>query len=364
MEISKNFDILKACRFCPMCRHVCSSGNISNIESDFPRGRAMILHGIYKGSSKYDKDLVDALYNCFLCGCCWDSCESHYDLPKLIKSSRIDMVAMGMAPQEAKDIKKSMVDYGNPYEVKDAKAFDVKNKYKDSAKTLYYMGFDINYFDHEIAKAALKVFEHSAIDYTLMKNELDCGKVFSLLGFIKESKAAAQELYDAIKKIGCTQIIVSDPLAYDCLKNDFKEFGLDLSPDIKVMHFSEFAAENLDKMSLKKQKEPVSLVDSEYLGKFNHILEPPRKVIKNIAGDGFIELMDNIEMQLASGEAAFIFRNKKFNAGSILAQKICAMAKERGLRNLVTLSPTTKNYINKSTDCSAIDIAEYTAKGI
>ncbi len=364
MEISKNFDILKSCRFCPMCRHVCSSGNISNVESDFPRGRAMILHGIHKGSSKYDKDLVDALYNCFLCGCCWDHCESHYDLPKLIRASRIDMVEMGVAPKEALEIKESMLQYGNPYGIKDAKPFDFQNKYKESAAYIYYMGFDIHYFNHEIAQAVITVLDHLGFDYTLIPNEPDCGKVLSLLGFANDAKKAAQKLYDEIKRIGCKQIIVSDPLSYDCLKNDFKELGLDLGGTIEIVHFSEFAAEHMNEISLKKGKGPVSLVDSEYLGRFNNVFEPPRKIIKAIAGDKLVELMDNAEMQLASGEAAFIFRNETFNAGKILVQKICDMAKVKEISDLVTLSPTTKNYINKNSDCRASDIAEFIAQSI
>ena len=52
MEIEKNYSILKACRFCPMCRHLCTSGLLTNHESDFPRGRALIIYNIYKVIAK------------------------------------------------------------------------------------------------------------------------------------------------------------------------------------------------------------------------------------------------------------------------------------------------------------------------
>ncbi len=49
MEIEKNYKILKACRFCPMCKHLCSSGNLTMHESDYPRGRGLIIYAIYRG---------------------------------------------------------------------------------------------------------------------------------------------------------------------------------------------------------------------------------------------------------------------------------------------------------------------------
>lgn len=359
MEINKNNDILLACRFCPMCRHVCASGNISNSESDFSRGRAMLLYGVHKGSAQYDNSIVEALYNCFLCGCCWDHCESHYDLPKLLKASRIDMVDLGVAPREAYEIKESMLKYKNPYLIKDVESFDTKNRIKKGADYLYYMGFNIRYFNHEIAEAVSKLFDKIGLEYTFLSNEPDCGKVFSLLGFAKDSIEAAKTLYGEIKNSGVSKIIISDPLSYDCIKNDFKELGLNLEPGIEIMHFSYFFTKFMQNIKIKKYTQPVTLIDSEYLGRFNNIIESPRKILKLIADNHFIELMDNNEMQLASGEASFIFKNKKFGAAGILAKNICDIAKEKGLSRLITLSPTTKNYINKHTDCKAIDLAEF-----
>jgi Fe-S oxidoreductase len=360
MEINKNIDVLKSCRFCPMCRHVCPSGSISNVESDFPRGRAMILFGIHKGRAQYDEDRAEALYNCFLCGCCWAHCESHYDLPKLIKASRVDMVNLGAAPKEVYEIRDSMLEFKNPYSVK-KEPYDTQGKIKKGARYLYYMGFEVNYLDHGIADAAVKVLDYIEADYSLIENEGDCGKVFSLLGFTDDAARAAKDLFMQIKEMQPSKIIVSDPLSYDCLKNDLKLLGYSLEPDIEVLHISQVITQNIDKLKINMQPGKVSLVDSEYLGRFNGIYEEPRALLKRAAGDGFIELMDNKEMQLASGEAAFFFRHKKFSAGPTLAKKICDMAEEKGTLKLVTLSPTTKRYINENTGCRAKDIAEFIA---
>jgi len=365
MKIEKNIKTLMACRYCPMCRQVCTSGNLSQHESDFPRGRALILYKIFKETMQYDSDIVNTIYNCFLCGCCTTHCEGGpYSIPDLIKASRMDIVNLKMEPDFCKNIRKSLVENDNPYGIskKDSFKFSVKAK----AEVLYYMGPEINYNNQEIAEAAVKILNTVKEDFTVLENEPDSGKILSLLGYNFDAKGKAKGLYEKIKKTGCKTIVVSCPLAYDAFKKDYAEWGFSLEPDIKVYHMSEYLYElsRNGKIKLNETDEKVTIADSEYLGNFNDVIEVPRELVKLSAGDNLVEMAKSKKDMVATGEAAFIFNGKKFEFGKKICEKICEMAQESGASIIVTLSATAKNNIKKCSNLKVMDIVEFISEVI
>ncbi len=174
-------------------------------------------------------------------------------------------------------------------------------------------------------------------------------------------KNKAENLYTKIKKTGCKTIIVSSPLCYDVFKNDYPQWGFKLEPDIEVYHISEYINKLVKngKIKLDKTDEKVTISDSEYLGIFNNLFEPQRELIKFAAGEDLIEMENSGKNLLATGEAAFIFRCKKFGASEELGKRIQKMAKDAGVDTIVTLSATAKNNIKNSSNLKVMDISEF-----
>lgn len=359
-NIEDNVNTLMACRYCPMCRQVCTSGNISHHESDFPRGRALILYSIFKGVKEYDDDIVNSIYNCCLCGRCVANCEGEiYSIPELIEASRRDIVYEKKEPDIIKNVKDSLIKNDNPYNIYKDNNYKFSSRIK--AKVLYYMGPEINYKNHEIADSVIRILGTVKEDYTILENEPDCGKILGLLGYIDEAKEKAKNLFAMIKNTGCDTIIISCPLCYDALKNDYPKWGFGLEPNIKVYHLSEYIY-NLyagGKIRFKETNEKTTILDSEYLTIFNDLSDYPRKLIKASAGENFIELKNNKRSLLATGEAAVFFKGKTLNLGEELGEKICKMAKEAGVKKVVTLSATAKNNLKKCLDIAVVDISEF-----
>ena len=137
-----NRKTILACRYCPMCRHVCSSEFISYKESDTPRGRAILLYNIYECGKQYDHGTVDSIYNCFLCGCCLSWCQGYeeggYNIPELIKFARRDIVCQGLEPQAIKDLKEAIIEKDNIYGINksDSVTYNIDEK---QAEVLYYL---------------------------------------------------------------------------------------------------------------------------------------------------------------------------------------------------------------------------------
>ena len=370
MEIEKNYSILKACRFCPMCRHLCTSGLLTNHESDFPRGRALIIYNIYKGE-KYNKDYVNSIYNCTLCGSCWAGCEGNFNLPLLIKSAKQDIVNEGMEPEIARKMRESIIKNDNSYFIGKEKSFSNISNFKspvknDKPNVLYLMGQDVNFINYEIAEAVVDILNFLKLNFSILDEETHCGKILFLLGYKEDAKKKAEMLYKKILNSGCKKLIISDPLTFDCIKNDYPDWGFDISSKIEIMHISQFLNEQIKKkaLTLKKSNKTVMLADSEYLGKMNNIFDEPRNIIFNITGSKSVEPLLSKKEAFATGEAALIYNEGIFPFGEKLGQKICREAERINAQVIITLSAIAKRNLKlcKTGNIEVMEISEFVAK--
>ena len=359
-----NIDTLKACRYCPMCRQSCPSEFISYRESDAPRGRAILLHSVYQGGKEFDPSTVQAIYNCFLCGACKSWCSGQqlggYDIPELIKFARRDIVSKGLALQSVQEIRNSLVANDNTLNL-DRKLAYTSSIVEKTADVLYILGEGVNYTNPEIAEAFIRILEHQQIQYTLLKDEPTSGKELDLLGYRKEAQEKARNMAGRIKAAGCKTIVVSDPLVYDALKNDYPAWELKLESEI--LHVSEYLLKLISSgtLKLKPTQMKVTLADSEFLGRNNGIYEAPREVIRASAGENFAEMQWHREYLQSAGEAAFTFDGMPFDRGKELGRKISQKAEDINAEVIVTLSATAKNNISATTGLKVMDIAEFAA---
>jgi len=361
-----NGTTILACRYCPMCRHVCSSEFMSYKESDTPRGRAILLYNIYEGGQSYDADTVDAIYNCFLCGCCLSWCQGYeeggYNIPELIKFSRRDIVNQGLEPEAVKELRNNVLDKGNIYGIDQADAF-TNDINEGRAEVLYYLGVEVNFKDKSIAESTLAILKKAGVENTMLNNEPDCGKIMDLLGYQQDAKKLASNLYDRIEKSGCKLVITSDPLAYDAFINDYPSYGLEFMPDIRIKHVSEYLYDLIKekKIELNESHDRVAIVDSEFIGRYNHVFDTPRDLLKKISSIDLVELEWNRNEMLSTGESAFYFSNSNVNIGKQLGKKLLKLGKDKKVGILVTLSALAKNNIAEANDnkIKLMEISEY-----
>ena len=105
MHIDKFEEAMMNCRFCFMCRHLSTIGQVRCTEVDTPRIRAAMLYGLKTGTNSFDdSDFVDALYRQELSACCTHHCVNHYDENGLALAARADVVEAGKAPEAVKKL--------------------------------------------------------------------------------------------------------------------------------------------------------------------------------------------------------------------------------------------------------------------
>ena len=92
MDSAEYEKIIKACRFCLMCRHLCTVGNITYAETNTPRGQALALDCLgseaLEDTPETRKRLAEVLFSCCYCGHCQNNCVSSYRHPDAIMAAR------------------------------------------------------------------------------------------------------------------------------------------------------------------------------------------------------------------------------------------------------------------------------------
>jgi len=276
MTIENCQDVINACRFCFMCRHLDPVGNVTFRESDTPRGRALIIDRIRMNREcMKDPDFIDALYRSALSAANRYHCVSHYDETGLVLAARREIVEAGLAPEKVSVLAKAL-----------GKAdFTVKGK----GDVLYYGTFPALY-------PACKILSGK-----------DPGKALEVLGFIKESKKVFAAFKKAVAGSKCKTLVVAEPSAFDFLK--------DKLAGIKVVHSTDY----LLAMPIKAGRARKAIyLDSDFLKNYDGNPSAPRELLKRCGYD-LQPFGTNGEESYAVGEGAVVYDD----LNPALCEKLC-----------------------------------------
>lgn len=337
--MEKYFDVINACRFCFMCRHLSAVGNVTFNEADTPRGRALILDKVRMDSENMKKeDYIKTIYEAELSASCRYHCVSHYNETGLVLAARQDMVENKLAPENINALSD---------ELKEAE-FTVEGK----GDILYYIDDYTKNHHPEIASAFLKLAGNCK---TVSGG--DCGKALKILGFAEDAVNISEKFKKAVMSSGCSTVVTSCPASCDALKNDFPTDG------IKVMHSSEY----LSGLAISKPSKSIKAyyLESDYLKNYNYNLKAPRELL----GDFGYELVmfgTNNEESYTAGEGAVIYDRICPGIMEKLSRRIWELADNPEKDLIITASPYTKfalKKINPGFNVISIEEAVLKAKG-
>ncbi|HPM80029.1 MAG TPA: (Fe-S)-binding protein [Candidatus Anammoximicrobium sp.] len=353
MLITEHRSTIEACRFCFMCRHVCTAGVISGRESDIPRGKALILFKILKGYAEYTPDLVDALYRCCLCGLCEAWCKADCHPPAAILAARADLVAQGKAPGPVQQIKDRLLQTGNPFGLPPEQRFqtlDSPDLFRPQAEVVYYVGCDTAYQQPQIAQAFLKILAAAGTDVTLLRNERSTGKPLLLLGYPDAARAMAAQLAAEIRAVRPKVLVTTCPSAFDAFKTDFPALGLDLN-GIEVLHATQYVDRLIEQGQLVPRQQAVSVatfLDGKYLGRTHAIYDEPRRILSRIPGLTVREMAWTRELAYSCGEPGGVFHLLHPELSHSMAARVLEEAAQTGADMLVTACPATLTLLQQA----------------
>ena len=221
MHIDKFEEAIMNCRFCFMCRHLSTIGQVRGTEVDTPRVRAAMLFGLRNGTNSFDDaDFIDALYRQELSACCRRNCVNKYDENGLALAARADVVEQGKAPEAVQKL---------------AKKLAATSAWKASGKGKVAIFLDhTTASDKQEVAALAKLMKKAAGSYVTITGG-SIGKALKVLGYLAEAKAAAAKFADFLNALGVDTIVTPNPAAFDALKNDYPAWGLKLKAKVFCM---------------------------------------------------------------------------------------------------------------------------------
>lgn len=194
----------------------------------------------------------------------------------------------------------------------------------------------------EISAAFKKIADAAKVPFMTISGGC-LGKALKTLGFEAEAKKAAAAFAKAVTASGAKVLVVSNPAAYDAVKNDFPALGVKLK--CKVMHTAEFIAEKLGKLKLRKPAKKtagVYYLESDFLKNYNGNVAAPREVLEK-CGFTLKPFGTNNEESYSAGEGACVLRELDPCLVKLLAEKVASRCDDAKNDQLITASPYTRH---------------------
>jgi Fe-S oxidoreductase len=253
------------------------------------------------GEESEGSNTEDTIWACTTCGACIEACPVMIEqMPKIVKMRRHLVETESRFPEELLNLFENMEQRSNPWGIaptertKWSSTMDVKPFEAGKTEYLFYIGcagtFDSR--QKHVTVALATILDAAGVSWGVLgKDEKCCGDSLRRLGNEYVFDKMAKENVQLFREKGITKVITQCPHCFSTLKNDYRQYGIEL----EVIHHSELLDQLIKegKLKLNKQvKELGNIVfhDSCYLGRHNDVYEAPRSVIETATGSAPTEL--------------------------------------------------------------------------
>lgn len=94
-NLKKWQDKLHLCIRCGYCYEHCHIFKITGWESDTPRGKLVMLHGMLQGDVEPTGYLAEKVFECYMCKRCDATCSAKVDVTQIFTDAKMDFIASG-----------------------------------------------------------------------------------------------------------------------------------------------------------------------------------------------------------------------------------------------------------------------------
>jgi Fe-S oxidoreductase/nitrate reductase gamma subunit len=303
-----------ACVACGRCDEVCPA----NLSAK-PLSPRSIMLGLYdqieqactagKNPRLADVASADSLWACSTCMACVAHCPVYNKpLDAVLCLRRSLVLDAGNLPVEARPMIRNLELFGDVNGKGTAHRSDWTigtdvSKEPDPSKVLFWVGcsgaFHPGY--QQASLAMVRIFEKAGENFAILgSKELCCGDPARRLGREDLFVSLARKNIEQFADHKIDQIVTLCPHCFNTLKNEYPALGA----QITVRHAAEYTAELIarGRITLKYPfAESIAIHDPCYLGRYNGIYEPLRKLCGAVPGASVIELPQSFDKGFCCG---------------------------------------------------------------
>jgi Fe-S oxidoreductase len=315
---------LYSCVIYGQCQEVCpatTSGkqlNPKRLIDDLKQHLLEVGPGLLKkkAPAKEGKALIgdvvteEVIWACTTCRACQEVCPVSVEhVAKIIDLRRNLVMEQAKVPETAEGALRSIEDRGHPWRGTTlsrtdwAEGLGIKTIAEDSnVDFLFWVGCTeaLEERSTRVAQAVTRLLKRTGIRFAILgAEESCCGEPARRLGNEYLFQLQAEKNIALFKNYEVKRIVTACPHCYNTIKNEYPQFG----GEFEVIHHTEIIAQ-LIKEGRLKAKRGVGVVtyhDPCYLGRYNDIYQPPRKIIKSIPETKMVEMEKNRENGFCCG---------------------------------------------------------------
>ncbi|MCP4576008.1 MAG: (Fe-S)-binding protein [Deltaproteobacteria bacterium] len=362
-----------ACISCGRCEEVCPSALAGQPLS--PRKLISEMKNLVRRSEQKNSESDAPLeiigqafdqeyqWNCRTCMACTQVCPAfitHVDT--LLEIRRNEVVMKGEIPTEPGQALKRMQTLGNPFGSQSDRINWVESlgvnilEPGESCDVLYWIGC-LTTFDptkRKIAEDLISILKQTNVDYAVLGNgELCCGDPARALGDEHTFQTIAKKQIAELKTRRFKTILTSCPHCYNVLKNEYPQFD----GQFKLKHHSQFIADLIESSELELRdngRQAITFHDPCYLGRYQEIYDPPRKVVAQTGHTVLLEMKNNREKSLCCGAGGGHFW-MDFKNGERINDLRVLQARDAGAETIVTGCPFCFQMLNDGLKTTNLD---------
>jgi heterodisulfide reductase subunit D len=303
-------------------------------------------------------DLMKVLYTCTGCGMCSEIC---YKLRPLTANLAIREVLVergAKLPDPLPRIDADVDQLGNIFGAQ--RLPKAVEGLPTTGEDLYFAGCVARYQRPESIKATTAILQKAGIRIAyLAEEEQCCGLIPGNDGNTAILEKQAAENIEAFKRAGAKRVIVSCAHCYKTLKVDYKLIAGDLP--FEVVHVAELFSELIDEGRIaltQPMAKKITYHDPCFLGRYCHVLEEPRKVLRSIPGLELIEMEPSGKWSHCCGSGMKITSACYPEFTSAVTKKRLEQGK-RAADTIVTACTTCYQHMDKAAKHEQMDLEVY-----
>ena len=268
------------------------------------------MHGALPGPIHGELIKADELWACTTCMACVEECPAFIDIvDTIIDLRRYLTLSEGALPSTAPQSLQNMQRAGNPWGLPAgerlawAQGLEVPLMEPGrEVEYLYWVGCSASYDrrNQAIARSVVKILKSAGVSFGVMQEERCHAEVGRRLGEEYLYQTVAQENVEAVKQYKFRKVITHCPHCFNTIKNEFPQFG----GTYEVLHHSQVIDDLVQHGRIKPIKPVNGTVvfhDSCYLGRYNGIMDAPRRAAAAVPGLSVVDPPNARERGLCCG---------------------------------------------------------------